>query len=93
MICDDKVFTINETGLIFNIVNFLLNGDVVRCTSYNVYVSLLICFVRVSSQHVDDSNIRNKALQESSLKKIRDIINFEKVTRKFSIPDLIQSHV
>ena len=46
----------------FDIVNFpILDGDVPRSASYNVYISQLIRFARVSS-HVDDFNTRNKGL-------------------------------
>ena len=46
----------------FDIVNFpFLDGDVLRSTSYGVYISQLIRFARVSS-HVDDFNTRNKVL-------------------------------
>ena len=36
-----------------------LDGDVLRSTSYGVYISQLIRFVRVSS-HVTDFNVRDK---------------------------------
>ena len=43
-------------------MNFpFLDGDVPRSTSYVVYISQLIRFVRVSS-HVDDFKTRNKVL-------------------------------
>ena len=46
----------------FDIVNFpFLGGDIPRSTSYGVYVSQLIRFVRASS-HVVDFNARNKSL-------------------------------
>ena len=46
----------------FDIVNVpFLDGDVPRSTSYGVYISQLIRFVRVSS-HVADFNARNKSL-------------------------------
>ena len=38
-----------------------LDGDVPRSASYNIYISQLIRFARVSS-HVDDFNTRNKVL-------------------------------
>ena len=42
----------------FDIVNFpFLDGDVPRSTSYDVHISQLIRFARVSS-HVDDLNTR-----------------------------------
>ena len=46
----------------FDIVNFpFLEGDVPRRTSYEVYISQLIRFARVSS-NLNDFNYRNKAL-------------------------------
>ena len=46
----------------FDIVNFpFLDGDVPRSASYEVYISQLIRFARVSS-HVADFNARNKSL-------------------------------
>ena len=46
----------------FDIVNFpFLDGDILRSTSYGVYISQLIQFARVSS-HVADFNARNKSL-------------------------------
>ena len=52
----------------FDIVNLLfLDGDVPRSTSYGVYISQLIRFVRVSS-HVDDFNTRNKVLTAKLLR-------------------------
>ena len=47
----------------FEIVNFpFLDGDVPRSTSYGVYISQLIRFVRASS-YVADFNTRNKLLK------------------------------
>ena len=48
---------------------FLLfsDGDIPRSTSYDVYISQLIQFARVSS-HVDDFNIRDKVLIAKLLK-------------------------
>ena len=44
----------------FEIVNFpILDGDVPRSTSYEVYISQLIRFARASS-YVTDFNTRNK---------------------------------
>ena len=44
----------------FDIVNFpFLDGDVPRTTSYDVYISQLIRFARVSS-HLADFNARNR---------------------------------
>ena len=52
----------------FEIVNFpFLDGDVPRSTSYAVYISKLIRFVRASSI-VADFNTRNKLLTEKLLK-------------------------
>ena len=46
----------------FDTVNFFfLNGDVLRRTSYGVYISQLIRFARASS-NLSDFNCRNKAL-------------------------------
>ena len=51
----------------FDIVNFpFLDGDVPRSTSYDIYISQLIRFARVSS-HVDDFNTRNKVLTANLL--------------------------
>ena len=52
----------------FEIVNFpFLDGNVPRSSSYGVYISQLICFVRVSSI-VADFNTRNKLLTKKLLK-------------------------
>ena len=52
----------------FDTVNFpFLDGDVPRSTSYDVYISQLIRFARVSS-HVDDFNTRNKVLTAKLLR-------------------------
>ena len=52
----------------FEIVNFpFLDGDVSRSTSYGVYISQLIRFVRTSS-YVADFNTRNKLLTQKLLK-------------------------
>ena len=46
----------------FDIVNFpFLDGDVLRSSSYGVYISQLVRFARVSS-HVTDFSVRNKIL-------------------------------
>ena len=46
----------------FAIVNFpFLDGDIPRNTSYGVYISQLIRFVRVST-HLTDFNANNKSL-------------------------------
>ena len=52
----------------FDIVNFqFLIGDVPRSTSYDVYISQLIRFARVSS-HVDYFNTRKKVLRAKLLR-------------------------
>ena len=52
----------------FDIVNFpFLDGDILRATSYGVYISQLIRFARVSS-HVADFNTRNQILTAKLLK-------------------------
>ena len=52
----------------FDIVNFpFLDGDAPRLTSYGVYISQLIRFVRASSS-VSDFNRPNKALASNLLK-------------------------
>ena len=52
----------------FEIVNFpFLDGDVLRSTSYGVYISQLIRFARASS-YVADFNTRNKLLTQKLLK-------------------------
>ena len=48
----------------FEVVNFpFLDGDVPRSTSFGVYISQLIRFVRASS-HCTDFNTRNKLLTQ-----------------------------
>ena len=52
----------------FEIVNFLfLDGDVLRSTSYGVYISQLVRFVRASS-YVTDFNTRNILFTQKLLK-------------------------
>ena len=52
----------------FEIVDFtFLDGDVLRSTSYGVYISQLIRFARASS-YVTDFNTRNKLLTQKLLK-------------------------
>ena len=52
----------------FKIVNFpFLDGDVLRSTSYGVYISQVIRFARASSI-VADFNTRNKLLTQKILK-------------------------
>ena len=65
----------------FDIVNFpFLDGDVPHSTSYGVYISQLIHFVRVSF-HVDDLNIRNKVL---TAKLLRHGYRYHKHRKAFS---------
>ena len=62
----------------FEIVNFpFLDGDVPRSPSYDVYISQLIRFARMCS-NVDDFNNSNLFLTAKLLKKVIDIIKFEK---------------
>ena len=62
----------------FEIVNFIfLDGDVPRSTSYEVYISQLICFATASS-HVTDLNTRNKLLPQKLLKQGYRYQNFAK---------------
>ena len=65
----------------FDIVNFpFLDGDVPRSTSYGVYISQLIRFVRVSS-HVADFNARNKSL---TTKLLQQGYRYHKLRKTFS---------
>ena len=70
-IFDDIVYTKiydKRDDFDFDIVNFpLLDGDVPRSTSYGVFISQLIRFVRASS-YVADFNTRNKLLTQKLLK-------------------------
>ena len=68
-IFDDIVYTkIYDKRDDFDIVNFpLLDGDVPRSTSYGVFISQLIRFVRAST-YVADFNTRNKLLTQKLLK-------------------------
>ena len=54
----------------FEIVNFrFLDGDVLRSTTYGVYISLLIRFARASTcSYVTDFNTQNKLLTQKLLK-------------------------
>ena len=62
----------------FDIVNFpFLDGDVLRSTSYGIYISQLIRFVRESS-HVADFNARNKSLTAKLLQQGYRYHNFSK---------------
>ena len=70
-------------GLNFDIVNFpFLDGDVPRRTSYGVYISQLIRFVRTSS-NLNDFNNRNKALTAKLLGRAIVILNFVRRFRNF----------
>ena len=63
------------------IVNFpFLDGDVPRSTSYDVYISHLIRFARVSS-HVDDFNTRNRVLTATLF---RQGYRYHKIRKAFS---------
>ena len=62
-------------------MNFpFLDGDVLRSTSYGVYISQLIRFARVSS-HVDDFNTRNKVL---TAKLLRQGYRYHRMRKAFS---------
>ena len=64
----------------FGIVNFpFLDGDVPHSTSYDVYISQLFRFARVSS-HVDYFNIRNNAL---TAKLLRQGYRYHKLRKAF----------
>ena len=66
----------------FDIVNFpFLDGDVPRSTSYEVYISQLIRFVRGSS-HVADFNARNKSL---TAKLLQQGYRYHKLRKTFSL--------
>ena len=65
----------------FDIVNFpFFDGDVPRRTSYGVYISQLIRFVRASS-NLSDFNCRNKAL---TVKLLRQGYRYFKLREAFS---------
>ena len=60
----------------FDIVNFsFLDGDVPRSAVYDVYISELIRFARVSS-HVDDFNTRNSDKDIDIIKFVSSFQNF-----------------
>ena len=64
----------------FDIVNFpFVDGDVPRSTSYGVYISQLIRFVRASS-NLSDFSYRNKAL---TAKLLRQGYRYFKLHKKF----------
>ena len=65
----------------FDIVNFpFVEGDVFRSNSYEVYISQLIRFARVSS-HVADYNARNKSL---TAKLLQQDYRHDKLRKTFS---------
>ena len=67
----------------FEIVNFpFLDGDVLRSTSYGVYISQLIRFARASSC-VADFNTRNKLLTQNFLKQGYQYHKLRKTFSKF----------
>ena len=67
----------------FDIVNFpFLDGDVPRRTSYGVYISQLIRFVRASS-NLNDFNCRNKTFLPNFLGRAIVILNFVRRFRNF----------
>ena len=68
----------------FDIVNFpFLDGDVLRRTSYGVYISQLIRFARaaISSSNLNNFNYRNKAL---TAKLLRQGYRYFKLRKAFS---------
>ena len=68
----------------FEIVNFpFLDGDVPRCTSYGVYISQLIRFVRAYS-FVADFNTRNQLLTQNLLKQGYRYHKLRKTFSKFN---------
>ena len=72
---------INGMIFFFEIVNFpFLDGDVLRSTSYGVYISQLIRFARVCS-NVDNLNNRNLLL---SAKLINQGYRYHKIRKAFS---------
>ena len=67
----------------FDSVNFpFLDGDVPRSTSYDVYISQLIRFARVSS-NVDDFNTRSKVLTAKLLRQLYRYYKLRKAFPKF----------
>ena len=67
----------------FDSVNFpFLDGDVPRSTSYDVYISQLIRFARVSS-NVDDFNTRSKVLTAKLLRQGYRYYKLRKAFPKF----------
>ena len=67
----------------FEIVNFpVLDGDVPRSTSYEVYISQIIRFARASS-YITDFNTRNKLLTKKLLKQYYRYHKLHKTFSKF----------
>ena len=64
----------------FESVNFFLDGDVPRSTSYGVYISQLIRFTKTSS-YVADLNSRNKLLTQKLRKQC---YRYHKLGKTFS---------
>ena len=65
----------------FDIVNFpFLDGDIPRLTSYEISISQLIRFARVSS-HVADFNTRNQIL---TAKLLKQVYRYHKLRKTFS---------
>ena len=60
----------------------LLDGDVLRRTSYGVYISQLIRFARASS-NLNDFNYRNKAVTAKLLRQGYRYFKFRKAFSKF----------
>ena len=74
---------INEMIFYFDVANFpFLDSDVLRSTSYGVYISQLIRFACVSN-HFDDFNTRNKVLTAKLLKQGYRIHTLRKAFSKF----------
>ena len=73
----------------FDIVNFpFLDGDVPCFTSYGVFISQHIRFVRVSS-NMADFNARNRSLTATRLQQGYRIINIEKLSQNFIADTMI----
>ena len=67
----------------FDIVNFpFLDGDVPRRTSYGVYISQVIRFVRASS-NLSDFNCRNEALTSKLFRQGYRYFKLHKAFSKF----------
>ena len=81
-ISDDIVSLKNyDKGDDFDFVNFpFLDGEIPRATSYRVYISPIIRFVRVSIQ-IADFNTRNQILTAKLLKQVN---RYHKLRRTFS---------